>query len=89
MKTRMILVALLLGALTSTSSANGAEVSATDPIKIMDDLKPASGARGILFLENAAAMNPIGLIRYSHIPVFKSDGSIEPSDYWNWKKCAS
>ena len=85
----MILVALLLGALTSTSSANGAEVSATDPIKIMDDLKPASGARGILFLENAAAMNPIGLIRYSHIPVFKSDGSIEPSDYWNWKKCAS
>ena len=51
----MILVALLLGALTSTSSANGAEVSATDPIKIMDDLKPASGARGILFLENAAA----------------------------------
>ena len=85
----MILVALLLGALTSTSSANGAEVSATDPIKIMEDLKPASGARGILFLENAAQMNPIGLIRYSHIPVFKSDGSIEPSDYWNWKKCAS
>lgn len=89
MKKRMILVALLLGALTSTSSANGAEVSATDPIKIMEDLKPASGARGILFLENAAAINPIGLIRYSHIPVFKSDGSIEPSDYWNWKKCAS
>lgn len=89
LKKRKILVALLLGALTSTSSANGALVSATDPIKIMDDLKPASGARGILFLENAAAMNPIGLIRYSHIPVFKSDGSIEPSDYWNWKKCAS
>jgi len=84
-----IVIALLLGALTSTSSANGVETTAADPIKIMEKLKPASGARGILFLENAAAMNPIGLIRYSHIPVFKSDGRIEPSDYWDWKKCSS
>ena len=89
MKKITIVIALLLGALTPTPSANGADITAADPIKIMDKLKPASGARGILFLENAAAINPIGLIRYSHIPVFKSDGSIEPSDYWNWTKCSS
>ena len=51
--------------------------------------KPSTGARGLVFVENASSVSPIGYIRYSHIPIFKSDGSIEPSKYWDWKKCAS
>jgi hypothetical protein len=80
---------MLLVSLTTASSASGADSSETDPVQIMEKLKPTSGARGIVFVENVAASNPIGLIRYSHIPSFKSDGSIEPSDFWNWKKCSS
>jgi len=81
--------ALLLVSLITASSATGADSSETDPVQIMEKMKPASGARGILFIENAAAFNPIGLIKYSHIPFFKSDGSIEPSDFWNFKKCSN
>ena len=75
--------------LSGVTVANSADVTDSDPVQIMNKLKPASGARGIVFVENAAAMNPIGLIRYSHIPEFKPDGSIDPSDYWSWKKCAN
>jgi len=55
----------------------------------MELSKPSTGARGLVFVENAASVSSIGYIRYSHIPNFKSDGSIEPSQYWNWKKCTS
>ena len=89
MKRIIIFLSLLVVALTSTSSANGADATTVDPVQIMEKMKPASGARGILFIENAAAFNPIGLIKYSHIPFFKSDGSIEPSDFWNFKKCSN
>ena len=34
-------------------------------------------------------MDSIGYIRYSHIPNFKPDGTIEPSNFWNWKLCSS
>jgi hypothetical protein len=83
------LIALLMIALLGATSAGAAEANVKDPVQIMELSKPASAARGLVFVENAASITPIGYLRYSHIPVFKSDGSIEPSNYWNWKKCSS
>jgi len=75
--------------LSGATPASSAETLATDPLGIMNTLKPATGARGLVFVENSQAGASIGSIRYSHIPVFKSDGSIEASNYWNWKKCST
>lgn len=75
--------------LSGMTSANSAEIFAKDPLQLMDTLRPETGARGLVFVENVQAKASIGSIRYSHIPVFKSDGSIEPSNYWDWKKCSS
>jgi len=89
MKKINCLFAVFVFLVSGMTAAHSADLNATDPVQLMEKLKPSSGARGIVFVENAAAINPIGLIRYSHIPEFKSDGSIEPSDYWSWKKCAN
>ncbi len=76
-------------AILGTSLAEGADSIAPDPIQLMNMSKPTSGARGIVFIENISAGTSIGWIRYSHIPKFNSDGSIEPSDYWDWSICNS
>jgi hypothetical protein len=89
MKKIVSLLATVVVLLSGMTSANSAETLATDPLGIMNTLKPATGARGLVFVENPQAGASIGSIRYSHIPVFKSDGSIEASNYWNWKKCSS
>jgi hypothetical protein len=83
------LLATFIVLLTGTTMANSAETLSVDPIGIMNTLKPAASARGLVFVENVQAGASIGSIRYSHIPVFKSDGSIDPSNYWNWKKCST
>jgi hypothetical protein len=75
--------------LSGMTSANSADNGSNDPAQLMENSKPASGARGIVFVENASSVSPIGYLRYSHIPTFKSNGSIAPSDYWNWRKCTS
>ena len=89
MKRTIAFVSSLIFLFSGPAVASSAERISNDPVQIMNDEKPASGARGIVFVENAASSYPIGFIRYSHIPVFKSDGSIEPSNYWSWKKCSS
>lgn len=81
-----IFAALAL-AVIGISSAAGADSIAIDPLQLMEQSRPSTGARGIAFVENISAGSSIGWIRYSHIPVFKADGSIEQSDYWNWKSC--
>jgi hypothetical protein len=75
--------------LSGTTSANSADNGSNDPVQLMENSKPASGARGIVFIENGSSVSPIGFLRYSHMPTFKSDGSIAQGDYWNWKKCTS
>jgi hypothetical protein len=85
----MAAVSAFLIILTCIPSANSADVIATDPVQIMQKLKPTSGARGMLFVENISAGVSIGWIRYSHIPTFNSNGSIDQADYWNWKKCSN
>ncbi len=89
MKKIVTLISTAVVLLSGISSANSAEILATNPVGIMDTLKPTTGARGLVFVENFQAGASIGSIRYSHIPVFKSDGSIDPSNYWNWKKCST
>jgi hypothetical protein len=89
MKKIVTLISTAVVLLSGISSANSAEILATNPVGIMDTLKPTTGARGLVFVENIQAGASIGSIRYSHIPVFKSDGSIDPSNYWNWKKCST
>jgi hypothetical protein len=75
--------------ITATSTSYGAENFASNPLGIMEKAKPGSSARGLVFVENSQGGSSIGYIRYSHIPVFESDGSIKQSNYWDWKKCES
>jgi hypothetical protein len=41
----------------------------------------------LVFIENVIGGASIGYIRYSHIPISESDGSIKQSNYWDWRKC--
>jgi hypothetical protein len=75
--------------LSAVTNANSADNGSIDPVQLMENSKPASGARGIVFIENGSSVSPIGFLRYSHIPTFKSGGNVEPADYWDWKKCTS
>lgn len=75
--------------LSGMTSANSADNVSNDPVQLMENSKPASGARGIVFIENGSSVSSIGFLRYSPMPSFKSDGSIAQGDYWNWKKCTS
>lgn len=62
---------------------------AVDPVGIIAKSDPRTAARGVVFAESIDAGVTIGWIRYSHIPVFNSDGSIDPDKYWDWKVCNS
>ena len=86
MKKQIRFFAIVMVAVTTATSSYGAETLATDPLEIMDKSRPASGARGLVFVENSRGGASIGYIRYSHIPVFERDGSIK-GKYWDWKKC--
>ena len=80
--------AIVMVAVTATSTSYGAETFASDPLGIMEKSKPGSSARGLVFVENSRGGSSIGYIRYSQIPKFESDGSIT-GKYWDWKKCDS
>ena len=86
MKKQIRFFVIVMVAVTTATSSYGAETLATDPLEIMDKSRPASGARGLVFVENSRGGASIGYIRYSHIPVFERDGSIK-GKYWDWKKC--
>jgi hypothetical protein len=73
--------------LLGTNSAYANDLVANDPLTVMEKMKPSTGAKGIVFLENASPAQSIGWIRYSHIPTFEPDGSIKPENYWDWTKC--
>ena len=87
-KTSWFVATLLLVCLGLTS-ANGANQLIVDPVELLQQTNPGSSARGIVFVENFSPGASIGSIRYSHLPTFRSDGSIAPSDYWNWKVCTT
>lgn len=89
MKKFLLVITGLLLVASSTSTATAADAPAQTPAQIFDSSLPEVGARGILFQENMMAMDSIGYIRYSHIPKFSSTGTIEDSDYWDWKLCNS
>jgi hypothetical protein len=75
-----------------SSSFTWAQASDTidkSPSAFFDAALPEVGARGILFQENPEAVNTIGFTRYSHIPKFNYDGTIDPSNFWNFKLCSS
>ena len=72
-----------------SGNALAADAPSKTPAQIFESSSPEIGARGIFFQENFSGMDSIGYIRYSHIPKFNSDGTIEPSNFWNWKLCSS
>jgi hypothetical protein len=75
--------------LSGMTTANSADTFTSNPLEIMQQNRPVSGARGLVFVENVEMGSAIGYIRYSHIPTFKTGGGIEASDYWDYKACAS
>jgi len=89
MKKLFLGLSALLLLITNTGPLFAADAPAKNPAQIFESTLPEKGARGIFFQENFSGMESIGYIRYSHIPTFKADGSIEPSDYWDWKLCNS
>jgi hypothetical protein len=89
MKKIVGLIATSIILLSGMVTANSAETISSNPFEIMEQKRPTSGARGLVFVENVEMGSSIGFIRYSHIPKFKPDGSIEASDYWDWTKCYS
>jgi hypothetical protein len=82
------LLALLL-LITGTGPLFAADAPSKNPAQIFESALPEIGARGIFFQENFSGMDTIGYIRYSHIPNFKSDGTVDPSDWWDWQLCNS
>ncbi len=88
MKKLLRFIAIAMVAVTTASTSYAAETLASDPLGIMEKSRPASSARGLVFVENSRGGSSIGYIRYSQIPTFESDGSIK-GKYWDWKKCDS
>jgi hypothetical protein len=88
-KFRGIFVALCLLLSSSLPTAQASETIEKSPSAFFDAALPEVGARGILFQENPEAVNTVGFTRFSHIPKFNSDGSINPSNFWNFKLCSS
>ena len=87
-KILLTLFAFLL-VVPASGEALAADAPSKTPAQIFESSLPEIGARGIFFQENFSGMDSIGYIRYSHIPKFNQDGTIEPSDYWNWRLCSS
>ena len=87
-KVLLTLFAFLL-LLPVSGKALAADAPSKTPAQIFESSSSEIGARGIFFQENFSGMDSIGYIRYSHIPKFNPDGSIEPSNFWNWKLCSS
>lgn len=78
MKLRSALLALFICLSSSFSLAQASDTVEMSPSALFDALTPEVGARGIFFQENPDAVNTIGITRYSHIPKFNSDGTIDP-----------
>lgn len=72
-----------------SDNAAAADAPGKTPAQIFESSSPETGARGIFFQENFSGMDSIGYIRYSHIPKFNPDGTIEPANFWNWKLCST
>ncbi len=83
MKKLLRFIAIAMVAVTTASTSYAAETLASDPLGIMEKSRPASSARGLVFVENSRGGSSIGYIRYSQIPTFESDGSIK-GKYWDW-----
>lgn len=89
MKKSNKLISLAITLSLSATNAFATSELAIDPVQVLEGEKPSGGARGMLFIENVDAGVSVGWIRYSHTPRFGTDGSVKPSDYWNWTLCKS
>jgi hypothetical protein len=75
--------------ISGSAPLSAADAPSKTPAQLFESSSPEIGARGIFFQENFSGMDSIGYIRYSHIPKFNPDGTIEPSNFWNWKLCTT
>lgn len=89
MKKKSIAISAGILMLIGIQSAVGGEAPTQTPSQIFQSALPEVGARGIIFQENMQAMDSIGYIRYSHVPNFGANGSIDPKNFWDWKLCSS
>lgn len=89
MKKVVLSLFTLLLLLLVSGTALAADAPSKTPAQIFESSSPEIGARGIFFQENFSGMDSIGYIRYSHIPKFNPDRSIDPANFWNWKLCST